>query len=83
MALLMITYLQQIDIPESEKLAAARQQRRLTVEEEIGCMRKTKAKLAATVAHLIMSPADIFAGKAGDAGNIAYVFKPNSPIKTA
>lgn len=43
--------------------------KRRFVKEDIDNMRKTMAKLAATVAYLILS-ADIFADQAGDAGNI-------------
>lgn len=66
-----------------EQPAGARQQERLKGKEEIDCTRKTKAKLAAIVADLIMSPADTFADRAGGAGNIANVFEPNSPRKRA
>lgn len=58
---------------KKEQLAGARQAKIRIVEEEIDNRRKTRAKLAATVADLIFS-ADTFSDEAKDAGNIMYVW---------
>lgn len=57
-------------------------QRRIVEKKKIDHIRKTKAKLAATVAVLIFL-ADTFTDKTGDAANITYILKSKSLKNTA